>query len=565
MTAPEQAVYDGYYTTVSLFMAAIPADISLATGTDERWEAEGYDDWGATGLDDPVTFDNFVGAWPDNIVCLRGHSSTYHNGDLATGFVIGLGAARIWNSCIYAGANAGPFLVEDLVLQHYGTTLNANISIVTGAPTANTYKKFCRVLAKSDLMREGFFRIKEVEIEQCLVIDCDEGFAGYAWHTGEFFRVRGSVAANCNGGFIQPSGNVPTIFENNVAYNSTTVDFFETGTITGSNNAGAEVVTLGIGTITTVTSADFVDAVNDDFHLASGSQLDGAGTDLSAIFTVDIDGDTITAPYPIGFDFIAAGGIIVSLGQGLESDSAQALTLQKTHPPIAQAIETDLAQLLGRLYSKAISQAIETDSGFALAVDKVKAIAQASETDLAQTLGSVIAQAISQAIETDSGFALAVDKIKAIAQAAETDQAQTLGSVIAQAISQAIETDIGFALAVDKVKAIVQATETDQAQTLGNVIAQAISQATETDIGFALAVDKVKAIAQASETDQAQPLITDQFIVLVTAIETNMAQPVVYALLFYPGNPVVFAGQARTMAMADSPRLSGFTVPGGQA
>ncbi len=422
MTAGEQAVYEGYYTTVTLFMAAIPADISLSTGTDERWEAVGYEDWGTAGLLDPVTFDNFVGEWPDNVVCLRGHASTFHQGDLSKGFIIGLDETKKWNSCLYAGANAGPFIAEDFVVLHNATTVNANIACIMGATTASTYKRFSRILASSLNKREIFYRIKEVDVLQCLAENGTIGFIGYAWHTGEFFRVRGSVAANCDNGFGQPAGNVPTEFENNVAYNCTT-DFVEQGTITGSNNAGKEVVTLGIGTITSVTSADFVDAANNDFHLASGSQLDGAGADVSLFYTVDIDDDAITAPYSIGFDAIVAAGNALTAASAAVSTAAAAVSVSLPLSAVTAGVSLTNGQLSANVQVNALALSV--------AIASASLTADAAPTELAATAANASTANASLLLQaTVSSAALA----SALAQA-DLNTGQGL-SALAQSVSR---------------------------------------------------------------------------------------------------------------------------------
>ncbi len=75
---------------------------------------------------------------------------------------------------------------------------------------------------------------------------------------------------------------------------------------TGETNIAADGVLPGSLAII-LTDADFVDVANDDYHLASGSQAQDVGTDVSveAGFSDDIDGDTRVAPWDVGADEIA--------------------------------------------------------------------------------------------------------------------------------------------------------------------------------------------------------------------------------------------------------------------
>ncbi len=81
------------------------------------------------------------------------------------------------------------------------------------------------------------------------------------------------------------------------------------------NNASTDATAPGSSPIrnTTQTLMAFLNAAAYNFHILSTSVLRAAGTDLSSIFTTDIDGQAITVPWPIGPDALnAAAGIDIN-------------------------------------------------------------------------------------------------------------------------------------------------------------------------------------------------------------------------------------------------------------
>lgn len=75
-----------------------------------------------------------------------------------------------------------------------------------------------------------------------------------------------------------------------------------TGWTTIRNNISRDATSTGAGALTSKIEGDirFRNLVLYDYSVRSGSVVAGAGADLSADFTTDITGRTITAPYPIG-------------------------------------------------------------------------------------------------------------------------------------------------------------------------------------------------------------------------------------------------------------------------
>lgn len=100
------------------------------------------------------------------------------------------------------------------------------------------------------------------------------------------------------------------VFTNNVAKGSTHgQDFYGVfGAASDYNNSSVGSATGGAHDKVNQTVA-FVNEAGKDFHLASGdTSAKDAGTNLSAFFTTDIDGQTITGLWPMGADWPSTGG-----------------------------------------------------------------------------------------------------------------------------------------------------------------------------------------------------------------------------------------------------------------
>ena len=123
-------------------------------------------------------------------------------------------------------------------------------------------------------------------------------------------NIYNSVAAGCNNGFN--TGSALAVLKNCTAYNNTT-NYSGTFDAASTNNAtsSASDDAPGASSVVGITSADFVNAAGNDYHLAAGSALIGAGANLYADFQADVDGDAwpSSGAWDIGFDhYVAAGG-----------------------------------------------------------------------------------------------------------------------------------------------------------------------------------------------------------------------------------------------------------------
>ena len=123
------------------------------------------------------------------------------------------------------------------------------------------------------------------------------------------------------------AGGRNVLVQNVAAYGCSTAAFYQVVNLaTGSDyNASDDATAPGANSLTSI-SDPFVDLAGEDYHLAAGSALIGAGADLSADFTTDIDGDTIVN-WSIGADDGPAGGTTVDTTPATQSQTAEAVGL----------------------------------------------------------------------------------------------------------------------------------------------------------------------------------------------------------------------------------------------
>lgn len=170
----------------------------------------------------------------------------------------------------------------------------------------------CISNATSD--RNGFYLASSCKLYCCLAYSAPNGFRSNTDQNPSLFNC---VAANCSSnGFIFTNAFSTMILKNCIAYSCGTNYNVNGGswnaactnnaTSTGSDDAP------GSNSVISVASSNFVNAASNNFHLATGTNsLVGAGVDLTASFTLDIDGETWPngSAWDIGFDYrVSAGG-----------------------------------------------------------------------------------------------------------------------------------------------------------------------------------------------------------------------------------------------------------------
>lgn len=278
--------------------------------------------------------------------------------------------------------------------------------------------------------------------------------------------------------------------------------------------------------------------------------------------TMDATGgsDTVTATAPGGSRFgmaavevleAAAGGATVTVNQVLETDLAQVLGRLK-EKALGLNTEADLAQQLTRLKTKALGLITETDLAQGVAwAPKHRLVTQVAETDLSQVVGKAKAKSLGLTTETDLAQVLSKLKTKTLGLTTETDTARpmsslktvtvnivtetdlaqpiTVGGAIFVTVNQVLETDVAQSIAwAPKHRLVGQVTETDLAQAIAKLKTVQVGQATETDLAQALSKIKTLAIGQAIETDLAQAITLPGaiFVTVNLVTETDAAQAV---------------------------------------
>jgi len=313
----------GDYTTLSAWEAANEGDLVTA---DEVRVAECYNDW-PLGLNDTVII---AGSITDatrylKITVAEGHR---HDGTPGSGF---------W---VYHGSAVVVSIVNMYtVVEHIEAVSKATTGSIFAISAGGRFSTVFGCIAKSDpTATGGAIRTTAPDsqsphkIRACLAYGGNLGFVGANFQTNYFENC---VAVNCTAGFHCGSGAANRL-TNCLAYNCDT-SYSGTWASTSSNNAASDGSLIApIGTspyLSDVTSEDFVDAAGGDFHLSSGSGLRGAGVNLFADFTTDIDGDTWPSigPWDIGFDYYVASGPSVPT---LSSAMATSITATSAVPQV---------------------------------------------------------------------------------------------------------------------------------------------------------------------------------------------------------------------------------------
>jgi len=149
------------------------------------------------------------------------------------------------------------------------------------------------------------------------------------------FAVENCTFILASGSYTGPAvegiaGNGEATITNTVAYG---FDSFATGAAAASDyNASDLTGTPGANSIDSITTAAFNDFASGDYSPASSGVLDGAGADLSADFTDDINGATRTTPWDIGAYIAAVGGggtTVSPLGKQSLNQSYQAIAASR--------------------------------------------------------------------------------------------------------------------------------------------------------------------------------------------------------------------------------------------
>ena len=316
----------GDYTSLSTFEATEQRDL---VALNEIAVAECYADW-PTGLTDTVAFSGWTTNSTNKII-IRSAAGHEPNGISGGGFWFGTTG---WNTptITYNGTVVD---LEDIELSH-----KSSAGPLTGSETAGYYRRcvFSNIGYNRTTIA-GPKLNKYAHARSCISVGLSNPvYPNYA-ASGTAVAIN-HVAINCNSGYYggYPSGT--GAYKNCLGYGTVTTDDFQSSCHANTDYcASSDASAPGANSIHSITSAEFVDAANGDYHLAATSQLIGAGANLYTDGSdVDIDGDVRpNGAWDIGFDqYVAGGASSHSIVGSVTVSATPAATLDyQQHPSIS--------------------------------------------------------------------------------------------------------------------------------------------------------------------------------------------------------------------------------------
>lgn len=201
----------------------------------------------------------------------------------------------------------------------------------------------------------------------------------------------------------------------------------------------------------------------------------------------------------------AAGGQTIPVAQAIETDTAQPVGRRKTIL-VGQAVESSLAQPLAELKTRTVAQALESDTTQPVSRGKVRTVAQAGEADVGFPVAARKARGVAQAQEIDVAQPVSVvtGGTVAVNQAVETDTAQPAGRAKTRTVGQASEGAVALPLERRKTRTVGLALETSVAQAVGRLKARTVALAVESSVAGILTRLKRRLLGQPLEAQTAQ-------------------------------------------------------------
>lgn len=313
----------GDYTSLSAWEAALPASL---VAVDEQHTAVCYNDW-PSGLSETIV--DVSGVTTDatrypRIEVAAGHG---HGGISRAGFWI---TANSGSNTVSPFALNVPYAVAEGI-EVNNERLSPSAAVIFGAANTEVYGAIVTTGGSGGL---GFMgggtngnHTDWAQFYNCMAIGMATGFGSTVSARTKYKAYNCASVNNGTAGFY--SGSTDKCWTKNCVAYSNGTGYSGTRDTTNSTHcaSGDTSASVFTGGITNITSAEFVDAANGDFHLAAGSQLIGAGTNLYANFDHDIDGDIrpSSGAWDIGFDHYVAGG-----GGTASGGVTEAITLSDT-------------------------------------------------------------------------------------------------------------------------------------------------------------------------------------------------------------------------------------------
>jgi len=287
-----EAIYGvgNYYTTLTAWEAAIPADLVAA---DEQHVAQCYDDW-PTGLDDYFTIADRTTDATRNVV-IDCPVAERHGGSLSSGFL--LKHDTDWQHTITV--DSGDVTIKNIRVSHDGS----GACVKLDNATAENILLDSIILTSTDSsgsttnVNDGLLSVYAgwSEIINSILRGGSIGISVYTWRTVNAYN---NTIIDCKRGtYTKSTNNVNDgDFINNVSA-CTEDDFIHESSFSAgsTNNASKDIsaTTASIGTVTGISltdGVDFTEPSTDDYTITSGSALIDEGSDLSGQFTIDIAG-----------------------------------------------------------------------------------------------------------------------------------------------------------------------------------------------------------------------------------------------------------------------------------
>lgn len=459
----------GDYTTLSAWEAANQGDLVAA---DEVRVAECYNDWPG-GLSDKLVIDGSITDATRYlmITVAAGHR---HTGIPQSGFYI---KKNVGYDTVVRDSDPYTRLawldLENTNSDGQALYANAGLGIYSNliAKTAGTSQYVVGLYGQN------------ITIHGALVYG---GGSGVQCNSTISANIYNSVATGCVNGF-NPGSSTLAVLKNCVAHNNTT-NYSGTFGAASANNAtsSASDDAPGANSVVGITSADFVNAAGNDFHLAAGSALIGAGVNLYADLQADVDGDAwpSSGAWDIGFDSYVAGG------GGITIDAAVCVA-QASGLPAGIVASTVIAAQVGNAAAAGLpadiqhAVAIQATVGDAAAAGSPAAISQGIAITAgignAEASGLPASLSTGSAVEASTGDAQATGLTAGISAA--TTIAATRGDAEAAGLPAGVSQGVVIVAGVGAASAAGRPANIAQAITIttsaGNAAAAGITAAIE--------------------------------------------------------------------------------------